>query len=411
MTLNLPWRKRLEQVASRKRAAISAGADKCVACGLCVPLCPTWQVSRNEADSPRGRIMLMARIGAGNSPANASHHLDACLGCARCEEACPNDVPYMDMLPKAKAVLCVRHTAFTRLVERLALSRQGDLVLAGMLAGAKLVRKLGLTKLLPTRLATAIPPAAHSAAMPPPPTASASNGQGTEVSLFTGCFSQVLHKPVLDAAIQLLTATGHKVRMPLQQTCCGAIAHHAGDLRGSERCANANRLAFATSTLIATIATGCAAQLAATKPPGKVVDAGLLVSNSLARLEFRPAPALTAIVHIPCSQRRLANDSGWVGKLLGHIPGLKIVPAMDDIACCGAGGLTHLEHPHTGTNLADRKIAAWQSQLGRQTVVLTTNPGCGWHLVNAAGRAGIKLRVAHPLELASEYLARNTGHA
>ena len=44
---------------------ILSGADQCVKCGLCHPGCPTYVLSLNENESPRGRIALMQALASG----------------------------------------------------------------------------------------------------------------------------------------------------------------------------------------------------------------------------------------------------------------------------------------------------------------------------------------------------------
>ena len=68
-----------------------ADADLCVKCGLCLPHCPTYQRTRHEGDSPRGRIMPMQGLATGMIAQNATleTHLDGCLSCRACEAVCP----------------------------------------------------------------------------------------------------------------------------------------------------------------------------------------------------------------------------------------------------------------------------------------------------------------------------------
>lgn len=382
------------------KLSLAEGVDRCVSCGLCVPQCPTWQDSHNEVNSPRGRIMLMAQLTQGKHPTATEFWLDACLGCGRCQEVCPSEVPYLDMLAQAKQLAPPQHPFALKALRQLVMQPHAGRVLGFILTIGRIGRLFGLHQFLKHHLQVlvrTIPPAPRKLSLP------STTPNQEAVGLFVGCVGEQLDNPALVAATRLLSAVGYEVCRPPAQRCCGAIARHAGDLATIATCAEHNMQAFANCAHIATTASGCSAELT-DQLTREVVDAGTLIAARAAQLNFAQAPGTQVVLHTPCSQARCAGAGAWIKELLGHIPQLELIDAPASAYCCGAGGLTHLTHPEAGTRLALGHLEAISAQLREGVTLLTTNHACGWHLATAAAEIGVTLKVAHPLTFASRYL-------
>ena len=91
----------------------------CVACGLCLPACPTYRVTGLEVASPRGRIAAMQAVQLRGAPIDApfTEAMDACLGCRGCETACPSSVPFGHLMEGARAAIRPHRSRRRRAVE------------------------------------------------------------------------------------------------------------------------------------------------------------------------------------------------------------------------------------------------------------------------------------------------------
>src|SRR3954469_2132427 len=75
----------------------------CVACGLCLPHCPTYRLTGEESASPRGRITAMREVAEGRGAVDDTFasFMDRCLSCRACEDVCPSHVPFGRMMEAA----------------------------------------------------------------------------------------------------------------------------------------------------------------------------------------------------------------------------------------------------------------------------------------------------------------------
>ena len=79
--------------------------QQCMHCGLCLPTCPTYDATKSERNSPRGRIALMRSIADGRLEATPTFadEMYFCLGCLACMTACPAGVNYAELFEHARA--------------------------------------------------------------------------------------------------------------------------------------------------------------------------------------------------------------------------------------------------------------------------------------------------------------------
>ncbi len=399
-----------------------ADADLCVKCGLCLPHCPTYRLNRHEGDSPRGRIALMQGLATGliGPGPRLEAHLDGCLTCRQCEAVCPAQVPYGRLIDAGRAELARRHPARARLTRWLGLVlthrplRRGAGWLLWLYQASRLqalvrrLRLLGAGRL--ARLESLLP------ALPAPrgwktryPAVGRRQGA---VTLFTGCVGELAERQALADSITLLTRLGYDVRVPPQQTCCGALHLHNGLPAAARALARRNLAALADdSVAVVGTSSGCTATLreyaqllpSAGDFGARVQDISVFLANAQGweRLHFR-ALGQTVALHEPCTLGNVLKGRGAADTLLGRIPGLRVQALADGPGCCGAAGSYFLTQPETADRLAAETLAAVTAD-----ALVSSNVGCALHLSAGLRRAGRPLPVLHPVSLLVRQLAPN----
>jgi glycolate oxidase iron-sulfur subunit len=368
---------------------------------LCLPQCPTYRETGHEGHSPRGRIALVQGLVTGLVPATATleQQLDGCLSCRRCEAVCPALVSYSRVLDGGRARLAKAKPSRVRVARWMSAflsSSWGPWWLRWSVRAVAAMRVPGRWGRYARAAATVARDSTGSGSIEFRAAEKSIEPGAMEIRLFEGCVTRALEGDVLEAARTLLTAAGYRVVESPDQTCCGALARHAGLADEGEQLARRNVVAFAGTAPIASITSGCAATLkdaadfdlaGAAAFAARVQDHAPLLLARADRLHFTPLPLRVAL-HEPCTLTNVLKSGDALRTLLRRIPGITLVDLDPGGGCCGAAGTYCLDQPAMADRLLDRKVTAIAAL--QPDLVLSSNVGCTMHLVAGLQRGGLR---------------------
>ncbi len=354
----------------------------CVHCGFCTATCPTYLLTGDELDSPRGRIYLIKEMLENERPADActTLHIDRCLSCLSCMTTCPSSVHYMHLVDHARVEI---EKTFSRplgdriLRATLAFVLARPAIFRASLRLASLMRPFAA--LLPTRLRglLAMAPKSSPARSPIdwPQVFSAQGPRKMRVALLNGCAQQVLDTRVNAATVRLLTRHGVEVVVAKGAGCCGALAHHLGKRDESHKFAARNIEAWSRELetggldYIVVNTSGCGTNVKdygfmfqgderLANKAAHIASIARDISEMMSMLEFAPAGApqrLRVAYHAACSLQhgqKITQDPIALLKAAGFEP----LAVPEGHICCGSAGTYNLLQPELATLLRARKI-------------------------------------------------------
>jgi glycolate oxidase iron-sulfur subunit len=414
--------------------------QQCIHCGMCLPTCPTYDATKIERNSPRGRIALMRAIADRRLETSQifGEEMYFCLGCLACETACPAGVKYGQLFETAREeaeearvlqnprrdtirTLMLRglfmHPRLLRFVGRL-------LWLYQAVGAQKLLRVLGLNKILAYRLRelermTPRAKARFSGQLikplerPQGPTA-------YRVAVLTGCVQDVAFSDINRDTVDVLLANGCEVFTPGVQHCCGSLHAHNGDVGAAKKLARRQLDTFKPEKLdaIITNAAGCGSHLKsygllladdpkyasrAREWSAKVRD----IHEWLCEIGFRKPrdgksrlPPKAVTYHEACHLCHGQKITRQPREILTAIPSLELIELPESMWCCGSAGVYNITQPEMAAKLQERKVRHI-AETGASTVA-TANPGCLLQLESGLRKFSHKVTVRHPISLLAE---------
>lgn len=208
---------------------------KCVHCGMCNATCPTYGVTGDELEGPRGRIYLIKDMLENKNPANEkiAKHIDSCLSCYACMTTCPSGVNYMHLIDHGRNHVeeTYKRPLFDRLMRNIlsyTLPKPKVFLIFALLS--KLIKPFSFLfpmfiknslNLMPNRIP--LRKIKRQRVYP-------SLGKKTvaRVALLTGCVQRVISPEINESTIRLLNRHEVEVVVLPEIDCCGSLNHHLG---------------------------------------------------------------------------------------------------------------------------------------------------------------------------------------
>jgi glycolate dehydrogenase iron-sulfur subunit len=406
----------------------------CMHCGMCLPTCPTYEMTGLEINSPRGRIRLIKAVADGDLPITENYieSLDFCLDCQACVSACPAGVEYGKLVEAAHNQISIHQkengkNVLKTFILNTLFEKQSRLKLMGRLI--KFYQKTGLEffvqksrilKLFSKKLheLTFLSPKVGAYINYPLYTKPVRAAQSTtKVGVVTGCIQDVFFNDVNHDTIDVLAYNGYEVVVPQNQQCCGSVAGHNGELASAENQAKKIIDQFYNEKVdfIIINSAGCGSFM-------KAYDALLAddtaytekakwfakrvkdISEFLVDQGFKIPDLkkeITVTYHEPCHLVHGQKISSQPREIIKALPGVTFIELEESDWCCGSAGIYNITHYEDSMILLERKFNKLKQT--KADYVVSGNPGCMIQLTYGNHKFSSKIKVLHPVSLLNKF--------
>jgi len=376
----------------------------CVHCGFCNATCPTYQLTGDELDGPRGRIYLIKNmLETGKAGVSTRLHLDRCLTCLNCQTTCPSGVAYGQLLEIGR-----------QQIEKDTTRKFPERVVRKLLRSVLPYKKRFNFLLYLGRSFKFLLPAESKRKIPGKKNTSKSSTSeplhSRKMLLLEGCVQPGLSPETNQAARDVFNRLGITLIDASGAGCCGAVSHHLSATDEARRFVRNNIDAWwpfiekGAEAIIVT-ASGCGlmvkeyADLMENDPAyaEKAKTVSALAKDPVEVLEnenlsgFILNQEKEIVFHPPCTLQHGQKLAGRTEALLKSL-GYELQPVQDSHLCCGSAGTYSILQADLSRQLLSNKLTHLLA--AKPAIIATANIGCQQHL-----QTGTDTPVVHWLEL------------
>jgi FAD/FMN-containing dehydrogenase/Fe-S oxidoreductase len=386
------------------QGSMALATERCFGVGKCrsldgATMCPSFQVTREEMHSTRGRAHLLNEmlrgdaLGGGWKDEHVKDALDLCLSCKGCKHDCPVSV---DMATYKAEFLSHYYQGRPRpvtsyafgMIDRWAAIGSKAPAIANLFAQtpglAQLAKSFaGVTQhrpipvLAPHTFKDWFAKRGHNRRNP----------GYRKVILWADTFNNYFLPHTAQAAVEVLEDAGYSVEVPRQHLCCGRPLYDYGMLAEAkgylENILTALKPAILAGTPVVFLEPGCASVfrdelpnlMAHSEDAIRLSKQTLLLSELLTRDGYR-APALKrkALVHMHCHHKSLFKDHAEQ-ELIRR---MGLDAEVLDSGCCGMAGSFGYEERHydISMKIGERVLLPRVRSASHDTLIIANGFSC-----------------------------------
>lgn len=382
-----------------------AETSKCVRCGVCKTLCPTYLTTGNESLGARGRIAMLGELDAKRlKPGKAlADRIFSCMLCGACKGTCPTGIDIPETIYRGRAALrtSYRRGRLLRQVLKTTLPRPDSVFTVLRIMQKVLYRPLYRSGVLPYMPEIASQPFNKSVQV------YKTSKKTGRIAIFGGCSVNHFYPHLGGLLSRILLSRGYEVVVFKGEVCCGAPLRSLGMEQEAAALAgkNIDHFSRVRAEAIISMCPTCTMVIREQYP----VMTRSTIENIMDVTEFldkygvteglETAPAAVTY-HDPCHLSFGLGLREQPRKMLRSIKGVDLVEMRNARECCGFAGLFSLHFKDMAKQISESKIVNIRDT--GAGVVVTACPGCIMQLESMKRETRSKFRVMHLIEVIDE---------
>ncbi|MFN4112112.1 MAG: (Fe-S)-binding protein, partial [Ignavibacteria bacterium] len=234
-----------------------------------------------------------------------------------------------------------------------------------------------------------------------------------------GCLMNVMFAEENKDTIELLQKLGCEVIIPKNQTCCGSLAAHNGDLEQARQQAKKTIDSFSKYDFdyIISNSAGCGAFMkeyshilendeAYSKQAklfsNKVKDITEFLYHNFDFSKFKASEKIDVTYHEACHLVHTQKITNEPKLIFQQIENINLIPLNEATWCCGSAGIYNIVNYDLSMKILERKMKNINDTKAK--IVLTGNPGCLGQIRYGTEKFNVDIEVIHPVTLLNKII-------